>query len=233
MRILAVGAHPDDIEILCAGTLLKYRRQGHDVIMAIATNGEQGHISIMPKELAEIRQAEAQKSAAILGAELIWMGYRDQFMIHDESTRRAFIEMVRKAAPDVVITHDPQDYALDHRIVSELTFASTFMAAVPHLETGSAPTKKVPPLYYMDSVGGSNFLPTEYVDISAEMTDKLKMLECHQSQLTWLKEHANVDIVGLTETVAKFRGLACGIPYAEGFRHLDAWGRTPVGNVLP
>ena len=233
MRILAVGAHPDDIEILCAGTLLRYRRLGHDVIMAIATNGDQGHISIMPKELAVIRQKEAEQSAAILGAELIWMGYHDQFMNPDESTRLAFVEMVRKAAPDIVITHDPQDYARDHRIVSELMFAATFMASVPHLETGSAPTKKVPPLYYMDSVGGSNFLPTEYVDISAEMKDKLAMLNCHQSQLTWLKEHVNVDIMDLIETVAKFRGLACGVPHAEGFRHLDAWGRTPVGNLLP
>jgi LmbE family N-acetylglucosaminyl deacetylase len=233
MRVLAVGAHPDDIEILCAGTLLKYRSKGYDVVMAIATNGEQGHISIMPEELAAIRREEAEASAAILGAELIWMNNHDQFMMHDQATRLAFVEMVRHAAPDVVITHDPQDYSLDHRIVAELVFAATFMASVPHIETGSKPTTRVPPLYYMDSIGGSNFLPTEYVDVSDFMERKLRMLECHQSQLSWLKEHVNVDILGLTHTVAKFRGLACGVTYAEGFKHLDAWGRTPVGNVLP
>lgn len=235
MRILAVGAHPDDIEILCAGTLLRYADEGHEVFMAVATKGEQGHFVILPEELAEIRRAEAEAAAAICGAKLIWMGLRDQFLFHDEQTRLAFIEMIRQAAPDVVITHNPEDYAQDHRLVSELVFTASFVASVPHVETGSAPTGKVPALYYMDHVAGTGFLPTELVDVSGVMERKAAMLECHQSQLKWLREHDNVDIVEMMKVVGRFRALSCQgrVEYAEGFRRLDAWGRNPVTRLLP
>lgn len=235
MRILAVGAHPDDIEILCAGTLLRYKDDGHDVIMAVATNGDQGHFEIMPPELAEIRRKEAAASAAVAGAEFIWMGYHDQFLFHDEPTRLAYIDMVRQARPDVILTHNPDDYAQDHRMVADLVFAASFMAAVPHLETATPHTSAIPPVYYMDSVAGTAFVPTDYVDISSVMDRKIEMLSCHQSQLVWLKEHDNLDVVEMMTTMARFRALSCqgGIQYAEGFRHLDTWGRNPVRRVLP
>lgn len=235
MRVLAVGAHPDDVEILCGGTLIRYADEGHETFMAVATNGEQGHITIMPPELAEIRQKEAQSSAAIAGAQLIWMGYPDQFIFHDKDTRLRFVEMIRQANPDVIITHNPQDYAQDHRVVSELVFTASFQAGVPHIETETPAIKKLPALYYMDNVTGTDFLPTELVDISTTWERKVAMLECHQSQLIWLKEHDNLDVVDMMATMAKFRGLSCQgkVLYAEGFKRLDAWGRNPVKRLLP
>lgn len=235
MKILAVGAHPDDIEILCAGTLLCYADAGHSITMAIATNGEQGHIEIMPEELAAIRKKEAEASAEIAGAKLIWMGYRDQFIFHTEETRRHFIEMIRQADPDVIITHNPADYAQDHRVVSELVFTASFQAGVPHIFTDSPAIKKLPVLYYMDNVTGTDFLPAELVDISSVMDRKVAMLECHQSQLVWLKEHDDLDVVDMMMTVGRFRALSCTgkVAYAEGFKRLDAWGRNPVVRLLP
>jgi N-acetylglucosamine malate deacetylase 1 len=233
MRVLAVGAHPDDIEILCAGTLLRYKALGHHITIAVATNGNQGHFEIMPEELGKMRRKEAEASAEFLGAELIWMDYNDQMLFHDEPTRMRFIEMVRQANPDVVFTHNPDDYAMDHRKVSELVFAATFMASVPHIFTESPHTVKAPPLYYMDNIAGSNFQPTEYVDISGVIEQKTEMLERHASQVKWLKEHVGTDIVRLMRVMAEFRGLSCGVDFAEGFRHLDAWGRTPIGHILP
>ncbi|RPI99153.1 MAG: PIG-L family deacetylase, partial [Chloroflexi bacterium] len=73
-RVLAVGAHPDDLEILCGGTLARYARQGDHVTMAIATDGSAGHMLIPPEELAGIRRAEAQAAAALIGADLHWLG---------------------------------------------------------------------------------------------------------------------------------------------------------------
>jgi LmbE family N-acetylglucosaminyl deacetylase len=235
MRILAVGAHPDDIEILCAGTLLRYADEGHEIIMAVATNGEQGHIEIMPAELAEIRRKEAEASAAIAGARLIWMGYRDQFLFHSEDTRRHFIEMIRQADPDIIITHNPDDYSQDHKVVSELVFTASFQAGVPHIFTDTPAIQKLPALYYMDNVTGTDFLPTELVDISSVIDRKAAMLECHQSQLVWLKEHDDLDVVDMMKTVAKFRALSCQgrVAFAEGFKRLDAWGRNPVKRLLP
>lgn len=235
MRILAVGAHPDDIEILCAGTLLRYADAGHEIFMAVATNGEQGHLHIMPEELAAIRKTEAEASAAIAGAQLFWMGYPDQMIFHDKDTRLNFIEMTRQANPDLIITHNPTDYAQDHRVVSELMFTASFEACVPHLFTDSPPIKLPVPVYYMDNVAGTNFLPTELVDISSTIDRKAAMLECHQSQLVWLKEHDDLDVVDMMKTISKFRGLSCQgkVAYAEGFTRLDAWGRNPVTRLLP
>jgi N-acetylglucosamine malate deacetylase 1 len=233
MRVLAVGAHPDDIEILCAGTLLRYKQGGHHVTVAIATSGDQGHFEIPPAVLAETRRKEAEASAAVLGAELIWMGYHDELIFPDEPTRFRFVEMVRQAQPDVVLTHNPSDYHQDHRTVSELVFVSTFMATLPQLQCPGEPTRAIPPVYYMDSLGGADFVAEEYVDVTAVFEDKLRMMRCHESQVKWLADHDGVDICDLIKTVSKFRGLACGVRYAEGFRRLNAWPRNPTKWLLP
>lgn len=233
MRVLAVGAHPDDIEILCAGTLLRYRQQGHQVVVAVATNGEQGHFEIPPAELAAIRRREAERSAEILGAELIWMGHADEFIYHDHATRVSFVEMVRRARPDLTITHNPEDYHTDHRTVSELVMTATFLATVPHAETESPPTARISPLYYMDSLSGAGFAPQEYVDVSPVFADKLRMLECHSSQVKWLREHDGIDLADFVGVMGRFRGLSCGVKHAEGFRRFDAWGRNTVTRMLP
>jgi len=233
MRVLAVGAHPDDIEICCAGTLARYVQQGDEVVMCYATNGNQGHFHYTTEELAKIRHDEAQRSAKVLGAEFIWMDLPDQLVEEDLKTRLAFIEMVRQARPDVVITHNPEDYIMDHRRVARLVFESTFVATVPHVETGSPAHTKLPAIFYMDSLAGIEFLPEEYVDISETMDIKKEMLSQHQSQVQWLKEHDNIDIIEFMTTVARFRGLQAGVLYAEGFRRLRAWGRIGTTRLLP
>jgi len=75
MRVLAVGAHPDDVEFSCGGTLAKYAQAGHTVIIAYATNGDKGHFRIPPPELALVREREARTAAAVIGAEVIWVGF--------------------------------------------------------------------------------------------------------------------------------------------------------------
>src|SRR5262245_51661138 len=107
MRVLAVGAHPDDIEFLCAGTLAKYAQRGDKVTMAISTNGEVGSSTLSNDEIAKVREQEARASAAIIGAELVWLGYRDEFLYDNEETRLRYIDLVRECRPDVIITHDP------------------------------------------------------------------------------------------------------------------------------
>jgi len=77
MRILGIGAHPDDFEINCGGTLARFHQRGHHVVMAFACSGDKGHFRIPPAELADIRKQEAQESAAVIQAESIWLGYHD------------------------------------------------------------------------------------------------------------------------------------------------------------
>ena len=123
--VLAVGAHPDDIELFCAGALAKYAQQGVKVSIAIATDGSAGHMIIPPKELAEIRRREAEKAAKIIGADFYWMGFVDEYLFEDIETRLRFAELIRKAKPDVILTHGPEDYHPDHRTVSRLMFDAT------------------------------------------------------------------------------------------------------------
>jgi N-acetylglucosamine malate deacetylase 1 len=232
-RILAVGAHPDDIEILCAGTLARCRERGDDIVICVATNGNMGSMTHVPEALAEIREAEARASAAHLDAELIWLGYPDEFLYPDHDTRMGFSEMIRHARPDVILTHAPHDYHQDHRTVSELVFVSSFVAAVPHVETPSPHHPQIAPLYYFDTLAGVDFLPTEFVDITDALNTKLAMLQEHKSQLEWLGDYNGIDIVEFTTTVARFRGLQSGVQYAEGFRRADAWPRVTTERHLP
>ena len=233
MRILAVGAHPDDLEILCSGTLAKYVQQGASVVLAIATDGSAGHMIIPPDELATIRQAEARQAASIIGADLHWLGYRDELIFEDIDTRLRFVDLIREAKPDLILTHDPTDYHPDHRVVSRLMFDASFVSGLPNVKTEHPAHPGVCPLVYFDTLTGAGFLPTEYVDIGDTFATKRAMLECHASQLTWLKEHDDIDVLDFITVMARSRGLQCGVQYAEGFRAENAWGRNRPYRVLP
>ena len=233
MRVLAVGAHPDDIEILCAGTLARCRERGDEIVLCVATNGEMGSMHTPPPELAAVRESEARESASKLGAELIWLGYADEFLYPDHETRMRFIEMIRQARPDLMITHAPNDYHMDHRVVSDLVFVSSFIGAVPNAQTRSPTHPRIAPLYYMDTLAGVDFLPDEYVDVSEALETKLDMLRCHKSQLEWLGDYNGIDIVEFVTAVARFRGLQSNVRYAEAFRRADAWPRVTTTRLLP
>ncbi|HVO41152.1 MAG TPA: PIG-L deacetylase family protein [Aggregatilineales bacterium] len=232
-RVLAVGAHPDDLEILCGGTLAKYARQGTKVCMAIATDGSAGHMLIPPKELAQIRHTEAQKSADLIGAELYWLGFNDELIFEDIATRLRMMDTIRAARPDVIMTHDPGDYHPDHRVVSRLVFDASFTSGLPNIKTEHAAHPDIQPLYYFDTLSGVGFIPSDYVDISETFDTKRRMLECHASQLKWLEEHHKTDMFDFIDVMTRSRGLQCGVKYAEGFRPELAWGRARSYRLLP
>ena len=105
----------------------------------------------------------------------------------------------------------------DHNEVSKLVFDCSFHATLPLFETGKPHHATVTPIYYMDTIMGLGFQPTEYVDVSEVIDTKAAMLEAHESQLTWLRDHDGVDIVEQMRAATRFRGLQCGVKYAEGF----------------
>ena len=233
MNILAVGAHPDDLEILCAGTLARYSRDGHRVIMAHVCNGNKGHHHIPPDKLAEVRDREAASSAKVIGAEHINLGTEDLDVYLEREQVLKCVELIRRTTPDVIITHSPDDYMPDHTVTSKLVFDASFIATLPHTKTEHEHFEKITPIYYADTLAGVKFQPEEYVDITETFVIKKKMLDCHKSQLKWLKEHDKIDILELIKTVARFRGLQCGVLYAEAFRKADVWGRNVPQRVLP
>ncbi len=233
MRVLAVGAHPDDIEINCAGTLLKCLQRGDQVFACHMLTGSLGHVVIEPEELIKIRGQEAQNAGKLAGYEVISGGYNDLDIYDCKEARDRLVDIIRYADPDVIITHNPDDYMADHNTVSKLVFDASFAASVPHYESNNPKACKVVPIYYMDNDMGVNFVPTEFVDITDVIDLKLKMLECHESQVVWLRDHDDIDVVDMCKLLSRYRGYQCGTTYAEGFRQCPASLKMTTKRLLP
>jgi len=233
MRILAVGAHPDDLEILCAGTLAKYVKQGHQVTMVVATLGEVASMTLPSEEMAAIRKAEAEAAAAVIGADFVSMGYPSEFLFSREETRLAFINLMRRARPDVVIAHAPSDYHPTHRASGQICWDVRVMTTVPNIKTEYPVCATIPEVLYMDTIAGIGFQPEQYVDISETFEVKKKMLACHESQADWLKAQYGMTYLEFMEHISRFRGLQCGVRYAECFRTSPTFPRWSKASLLP
>lgn len=235
MNILCVVAHPDDAEILCAGTLIRYIRMGHTVTIAVFTDGSMGDAVVEPALLKDIREKEAQDAADFIGANLIWGGITDEHVFPGPEQRSKMIDILRKTDPDVIFTHSPNDYHPDHRYVSQLVFDAYFQKGLPHIPGQQTPACRFgkAQVYYMDNLGGIGFLPTEYVNISDVFDIKKQMLSCHKSQFEAMKDLADTNLFDMIEVQARFRGMGAGCRYAEAFTRLDAFQRGLTSRILP
>lgn len=235
MNVLAIGCHPDDLEIGCGSTLSAYVKQGHKVFMCHVASGDKGHAVILPDELKKIRNLEAEEAGRIIGVEeVINIGVPDlEVNSFNEDTVNKIIDLIRYVKPDIIITHSPEDYMRDHIEVNKLVFNASFSSSVPHAFTNNPAYSAIPPIYYMDTLAGVNFLPTEYVNVTDHIEIKLNALNCHQSQIKWMLEHDGIDFLDFVRTVSKFRGLQCGVSYAEGFRKCETWPRLVTKRLLP
>jgi len=241
MNVLAIGCHPDDVEIACAGTLAKCVKRGDRVVVCHVSSGDLGHVIIPPDELRVMRANEAKKAGSLAGIEVIWGGFDDlQIYDNNKEARDKIVDVIRYANPDVIITHNPDDYMPDHTAVSRLVFDASFTATLPNYtdypHVYSAPDgepAKLVPIYYMDTLAGVNFNPTEFVDISDVIDLKLEMLECHASQLVWMREHDNIDFADMVKTCSRYRGYQCGADYAEGFRPCQVYLKGTTKRLLP
>ena len=234
MRVMAIGGNPDDIEFMCGGTLLRCKERGDDIVMCVSTNGSQGHYNILSPHLSCIRKREARQSAEVVGAEIMLLDLPDAGPYPEPWQRDLYVEAIRHANPDMILTHYPYDYMTDHYYVSQNVLDASFWCAVPQYYTQSLGTSTVPAVFFWDTLGGlGGFQPTEWVDVSEVWDKKVEMLLCHQSQALWLKEHDDIDYVEFMATAARFRGLQCGVKYAEAFSALMRWPRVKTYRMLP
>lgn len=228
MKILALAAHPDDIEFMCAGTLILLKERGHQVALATVNNGSCGSASLPPDEIARIRAGEARRAAELIGATFDCAGIPDLESVFDNPTRRKVAELMRRAQPDIVFTHFPGDYMPDHEIAGLLARDATFTATLGNYPTGApAPApilKRIPYLYYMSTVEGIDHFGEDVpldmiVDVSSVMDRKAAMLCCHASQREWLRhEHGIDEYVEFLRRLAKRLGARRGYAFGEGFR---------------
>lgn len=238
MNILAIGAHPDDIETSCGGTLAKYAKMGHKVFTATATNGNIGSATLPMEEIAAIRKEEARRAAAHIGAEYICLDYDDEMFFEDKAARLAFIDLVRYCKADIILTHNPEDYNPDHELTSKIINDIAVMIPIEKIKTKNPAYDKIPIIAYFEPVNGLGFVPTDYVDITDTMEIKMAMCREHKSQVSWMQDNykdtmAGKDFVENYYTIARYRGIQCGVQYAEGFRMANDAFRVVPYRVLP
>jgi len=234
--ILAVHAHPDDIEHLAAGSLALLAAQGHAVRIATLTAGECGSAETDLAETARIRRAEAAGAAGLIGAEYRCADLPDLGVFNDDAARRAVTELIRWAQPEVVIAASPADYHPDHEAASQLVRDACFAASVPNYRTGpAAPLEAIPHLYFMDPIGGRDregrrIVADFGVDIADGFGVKQRMLSAHVSQAEWVaRQHGIADHLASMEAWSRRRGADFGVAVAEGFRQYrhEPYPRTP------
>lgn len=199
---LAVGAHPDDVEISCAGTLKALQDAGYAVHIATMSLGDCGSKEISSDKLRSQRRAEAEAACRILGAKHHYVGSHDFSIFNDDSHNRRVTALLREVAPQIVFTHSPADYMLDHDNTSALVRNACFQAPAPNYDCSQFGTARaiiaIPHLYYWDVMEGVNIfgksvVPALYVDITGEMEFKSEMLAEHRSQREWLRAQHGID----------------------------------------
>lgn len=235
---LAINAHPDDAEFMCAGTLALLHKKGWEIHIATMTPGDCGSAEYGREEISRIRRAEAAKSAAILDGTYHCLECDDVFIMYDKPTLLKAIKVLREAVPLIVFAPSPSDYMVDHEMASKVAQTACFACGMPNIKTdGIEPFEPVPYLYYEDPVEGLDKLgapitPDILVDISSSMDTKEEMLCCHESQRNWLLTHHGMDEYTISmKRFSEERGQEINCTYAEGYRQHLGHG-YPHDNIL-
>ncbi|MCB1019105.1 MAG: PIG-L family deacetylase [Bryobacterales bacterium] len=225
---LCLMAHPDDGEIFAGGTLALLAQKGWKIHIASMTPGDCGSREYSASDVSRMRRAEGAKAAALIGATYHCLDRRDLRIFYDDPTVTAAVELLRSIRPDVVFTHPPSDYMLDHEMTSTVTRAACFAASAPNYDTGrrpfAEPTEHIPHLYYASPASGINLFgePAKFsvmVDTTEVIEVKAEMLACHESQRVWLQQQHGMDhYVEEMRHWSREMGKRLGVEHAEGFR---------------
>ena len=193
LRILVIGAHPDDCEVEVGGTAALWAAAGHTVKFVSATNGETGHYLQAGAQLAQRRIAEARAAAEVLGVQSQVLPIPNGQIEPTVFYRRMFIRLIREFQPDLVITHRPNDYHPDHRYTSQLVQDSAYLVMVPNNVPETPPLRYNPVMAYCndDFQKPYPFSPSVVIAIDSVIEKKYDALHCHTSQvyewLPWLE----------------------------------------------
>ncbi|KHE91394.1 MAG: PIG-L family deacetylase [Candidatus Scalindua rubra] len=198
MNILAIGAHPDDIEFGCGGTLSKYNEQGHKVYMLVLSKGGKGGDS-------NVRQKEQEKSARILGAEKLHFGkHMDTEIVQNQELITEIEDFLKDIKPDFIFVHYLDDTHQDHRNLSNSTISAT---------------RYVHNVLFYEGPTTQNFTPNVYVNITSTLDKKIECLEAHDSQVSKTNIEG-LSIIEAARSTAHFRGIQGRVNYAEAFNSL-------------
>jgi LmbE family N-acetylglucosaminyl deacetylase len=235
--VMGIFAHPDDAELVCAGTLSLFQKAGWDVHIVTMARGDKGTAELSREEISRIRKAEAANSARMINATYHCLEFEDLYIFYNRESVNATTGIIRKVKPSVVFTASPADYMQDHEMTGSIVQAACFASGVKNMEVDMPSFEPIPYLYYCDPMEGKDIfgrpvIPSMYVDISGVIDIKEKMLACHASQRNWLMQHHKMDeYINAMKRFAAERGRDAGTQYAEGFRQHLGHG-FPQDNIL-
>jgi N-acetylglucosamine malate deacetylase 1 len=196
MNVLALGAHPDDIEYGCGGMLTKYAERGHDVFLWVASDGELGGDGIT-------RRQEQNDSALIMGArKVFWGDYPDTEVPLNRELIVRLEQVLREVKPRMIFVNYPDDTHQDHRNLAQGTLSAT---------------RYVPNFLFYEGPTTQNFTPNCFTDIEKVLDRKLACLEAHRSQVAKTNIE-DLTILELAVSSANFRGIQGRVKYAEAFQ---------------
>lgn len=195
MNILVIGAHPDDIEIGCGGSLLKYAQAGHNVYLLVLTSGEVGGDP-------QVRCREQEESAKNIGAkEVFWGNFADTRLMNVRELIDKIEQIIHQVDPQIVFINYLDDVHQDHRALAKACLSAT---------------RYIREVLYYEVPTTQNFNPETFVDIGNVFKQKLNLLKLHASQVNRTKV-ADLSILEIATSMANFRGFQARVKYAEGF----------------
>jgi LmbE family N-acetylglucosaminyl deacetylase len=196
MNVLAIGAHPDDIEYGCGGTLTLYSQKGHDVHLFVASDGSLGGDPA-------VRRREQDDSKVVIGAQQVfWGGYRDTEVPYNRELIVRLEEVIHQVRPTMIFVNYPDDTHQDHRHLAQAAVSAT---------------RYVPNFLFFEGPSTQHFAPNCYTNIEKVLDKKLVCLEAHRSQVTKTNIE-DLTILELAVSCANFRGIQARVKYAEAFQ---------------
>jgi LmbE family N-acetylglucosaminyl deacetylase len=211
LKMLVLGAHPDDAEFHAGGLITIYRKLGHAVKIVSVTNGAAGHHTLTTEELAAVRKLEAQAVADLTGVEFEVWDFPDGELQPSLKVRHRIIREIRTFQPDLVLTHRTNDYHPDHRAVGQAVQDASYMVTVPLSVTDVPALRSDPVVAYMADLFTKPcpLEPDVVIDVSAQFDEIVGMLDCHQSQVyQWLPYNKGVLDEVPAEPAARRKWLA-------------------------
>jgi LmbE family N-acetylglucosaminyl deacetylase len=233
-KALGVFAHPDDMEIVAAGTLLRLQRAGYEIHCLAVANGGCGSSVLGREETARVRRVEADEACRLAGFTLHESLVNDIEVFYERGTLARVAAIVRRVAPDVLLTHSPTDYMEDHQNASRLAVSAAFCRGMRNMPTDPPvpPVDRPVTVYHAQPYGnrdplGAEVRPTHFVDAGGEVLEKkTAMLACHRSQQTWLDESQGLSsyLETMLALVREVGGWSGRFEHAEGWRRRLALG---------
>jgi LmbE family N-acetylglucosaminyl deacetylase len=238
IRVIMIGAHPDDCDGKAAGTAALFARMGYAVKFVSVTNGDAGHQTLKGAVLAKRRYAEAQEAGRRLGVKYDVLDNHDGLLLPTLQVRMEIIKEIREWNADIVIAPRPNDYHPDHRYTGVLVQDAAYMVAVPDIEPEVPALKKNPVfLYYEDHFKRPNpFHPDIAVDISSTYDLKIAALDAHQSQeyewLPWIGHYSGEVPQSEADRIKWLAGRFSGPINPETRAALEKWyGKERAGKT--